>query len=365
VIRARRHASARRAMTIVELMIAMGLLSLLFVGLLQILDGSLRLWERTETRRELVDEGTAVLELLDQDFRVLENGPRGDLLAEWVNFDTTGDGTRDTTWPRFRLVRHASIAEIARLAPDRPGPDDIGDSSLIEVAWAVLPAYDVRTTENDADLRAEGVVWRGERILGSDGVSMFEDGFFRADQRPPPGRLSEVTGGVLWLGASFATLTTVLHDGWTFGDRLRDASTSWDAWRRARPDVALSSWNTPPAGMPEARDRALLPRRVRFEIEIERTDDLRSRTRVAEPIGVRDTQVFVRDATRLPRGEGRFVKIGPEWMELVAIHDDSITVRRGVRGTLAVGHGEGDLVHWGFRLVREVPIPTAREDWDL
>lgn len=373
VQRSRALAARPRAagMTIVELMIAMGLLSILFVGLLQILDGSLRLWERTETRRELVDEGTAVLELLDQDFRLLANGPRGDLVCEWVNFDTTGDGARDTLWPRFRLVRHASPAELARLLPpdepDDPGAaaPEIEHQGLVEVAWAVLPAHEVGVTEDEPDLRAEGVVWRGERLVGADGVSIFEDGYFRADQRPATGELSEVTGGVLWLGASFATLTTILHDGWTYGGALRDASTSWDAWRRSRPNVELTSWNAAPAGMPESRDRALLPRRVRFEIEVERAADLRSRTRLAKAASVRDTQLFVRDGARLPRGEGRFVRVGPEWMQLLDAGPDSMTVRRGMRGTLAVGHGPGEVVHWGFPLAREVPIPMHQEDWNL
>ena len=294
-------------------------------------------------------------------FRLLENGPRGDILCEWVHFDTTGDGARDMFWPRFRLVRHASPAEIARLAPDK----QVESEGLLEVAWAVLPAHGVQACKEDSALRTEGVVWRGERIVDDEGVSIFEDSFFRQDHRPPTGSLYEVTGGVLWLGASFATLTTVLHRGWTFGDGLADASNSWDAWRSARPDLTISSWNQAGAGMPNARDRALLPRRVRFEIEIERGADLRSRTRLDKAATVRDTQLFVRDVARLPRGEGQFVKVGSEWMELKGALGEAMTVRRGARGTLATAHGPGEVVHWGFRLVREVPIPMHQEDWDL
>ena len=372
--RATGSARARRGLTLVELIVALGLLALLFGAIAQILDRTLGLWQKTETRRELVDEGAAVLELLAGDLASGEGGPRGDLVAEWIGFDTSGDGGRDTYWPRLRLVRQASRGEFARLAAGGAGGADLG---LVEVAWAVLPAYAAHESAKDPALAAEGVLWRGERIAGSQGLSLFEPGAFRADGRPVAGRLNEVTGGVLWLGFAFATQSTIFPErfggagaesAWSIGDRLGQAGTSWDAWRRGRPDREASLWNAEPPGLAQVGERSQLPRRVRIEIELERASDRKRRTRLSAPLDPRDAAFTVDDADRLPRlveGEGaRFVKIGTEWMQLVSIADRQVVVRRAQRGTLASAHAPGALVHYGFELAREVPI-EAREDWDL
>lgn len=362
--RAVRRAGAA-GFTLVELLVAMGLLAILMAAVVRVLDGSLRLWDRTETRRELVDEAGGVLELLARDLRQAAGGPRGDFLAQWVAFDTTGDGSKDSLFPRLSLVRHASRGELARLyAGLPPGTRPPRDEGLLEVVWALAPAAEPAELASDPDLRAEAVAWRGERVRGADGVSVFERGFYRSDGRPVAGGVEEVTGGVLWLGLGFASQTTVLTRGWSFGSELGQAGTSWDAWSRARPDETLTDRNAPVAGVPAPRAGAVLPRRVRLEVEIERARDRRRRTRLSAELNVTDARLPVDDAGRLPR-PGAFVKVGPEWMELVSKDEGGAAVRRGARGTLAVAHGKGELVHWGLRLVRDVPIPESREDWGL
>jgi hypothetical protein len=195
--------SRRRGLTLIELVLATALLMVLVLAVFSLLDGSLSLWRRAETRRALTEQGSVVLELLDRDLRALESGERGDLLADWVRFDTDADGVGDHGFPRLRMVRQASEAELARMAgPGSPPP--LGPA-LIEVCWLLSP------TSGDADARSEGVLWRGERRLsGGAGLSFFDAGFLGRTHKPPPGALDEVTGGILWLGPLFATQTSIV-----------------------------------------------------------------------------------------------------------------------------------------------------------
>jgi hypothetical protein len=363
-------------LTLVELVLAIGLLSILMVAIFNLLDGFLSLWERSETRRQLVEESSGVLELIAADLASLEGGPRGDLLAEWVSFDTDGDGLREKAWPRLRLVRHASPAEIARLQAGAAEKDP--GEGLLEVVWAVLPA---RRSASEPDLRAEGILWRGEQLFRGtrdkdEAPSFFDERFTSASGQLPPGAVNEVTHGVLWLGVRFAGQTTILGDirapadgksgegGWALGHALTDSSASWDAWSRGRPDAERHHWNQPPAGMPAPRGRPVLPRRVRLELELERERDLKRRTRLERVLNATDSAIEVGDGTRLPP-KGGHVLIDAEWMEVVSISGNRAVVRRAARGTRAAIHEAGAVAHYGQSLLREVPIAMQQEDWHL
>jgi hypothetical protein len=371
------RAASNTGLTLVELVLAIGLLSILMVAIFNLLDGFLSLWEKSETRRQLVEESSGVLELAAADLTSLEGGPRGDLLAEWVSFDTDGDGLREKTWPRLRLVRHASPAEIARLQAGAAEKDP--GEGLLEVVWAVLPA---RRSAGTPDLRAEGILWRGEQLFRGtrdkdEAPSFFDERFTSASGQLPPGAVNEVTHGVLWLGVRFAGQTTILGDlsvgpvgrgggegGWTLGHALTDSSASWDAWSRGRPDAERHHWNQPPAGMPAPRGRPVLPRRVRLELELERERDLKRRTRLERVLNATDSAIEVGDGTRLPP-KGGHVLIDAEWMEVVSISGNRAVVRRAARGTRAAIHEARALVHYGQSLLREVPIAMQQEDWNL
>jgi hypothetical protein len=365
--------SPRAGLTLVELLLALGIFAFLMLAVFQILDRSLSLWRRAETRRSLLGQAATLAELLSRDLAVLEGGAHGDLVAEWVAFDTDGDGADDTKWPRLRFVRQASAGEILRLPGEREpaaaAPDGVtalprADGGLTEVVWLVVP-----TSLVDRDARAEGTLWRGERLVTDASTKSFlAPDFFGRSNRPPAGATEEVGSGVLWLGVLFATQTSIVHDQWKIEggrDCLDCAATSWDAWNRARPDPDVHAWNEPGAGMPKARGRALLPRRVRFELELERPLDRLRRTTLAEPIEIGDTALPVDDPARIPREEDAFVLVDAEWMRVVSVDGRNVAVERGQRGTKAASHKAGAMVHHGLRLVREIPIATYREDWNL
>jgi len=158
----------RSGLTLVELVVAAGLLSILLLGLFALLDDFLSMWEQSERRRAQVEESSGILELAALDFAALESGPRGDVVCEWVLWDLDGDGVKDQPWPRVRLVRHASPAELQRLQAGS-AEKRLGEG-LIEVCWTVMPAH---LGAQDADLRAEGYLWRGERLFGGDPKASF------------------------------------------------------------------------------------------------------------------------------------------------------------------------------------------------
>jgi hypothetical protein len=163
----------------------------------------------------------------------------------------------------------------------------------------------------------------------------------------------------------FATQTSVVHDGWRLGADLDCAATSWDAWAKGRPDQDAHPWNEPGAGMPRAKNLPVLPRRVRFELELERPADRQRRTTLAAPVEVGDGSIRVDDGDRIPREEESFVLLDSEWMQVKGVDGRNVTVLRGQRGTKTSMHALGTMVHHGLRVVREVPIATCREDWNL
>ncbi|MAF64228.1 MAG: hypothetical protein CMJ84_01030 [Planctomycetes bacterium] len=356
---ARARRTPRAGLTLVELVLATGLLTLLMIAVFSLLDGSLDLWRRAETRRHLSEHAGGFLELLATDLGSLEPGAGGDVLVEWVRFDADGDGLAETGWPRLRMVRQASAAEVARLTAGDEEPSTA--AATLEVCWAFTPA------PGDADARAEGIAWRGARLaLDDTRRTFFDPGFFNVtSHEPDAGELEDVTGGLLWVGLRFATQTSIVHDGWDLGDRLEHAASSWDAWNRGRPDTSVHPFNEPGSGMPEAHERPLLPRRVRIELELERETDRKARTRLTEHLAASDGSFSVDDSTRIPRGEEAYVNLDGEWMLVIGVSGGRVTVRRGQRGSEPVSHDPGSMVHWGARVVREVPITLYREDWDL
>ena len=369
--RDRRSRAAKRGLTIIELVVAVGLLALLMASVFAVMRGFIGVWDKSESRRARVEESSAIGELLARDLAAVDGGGRGDFLAEWVLFDTNADDAVDTLWPRLRFVRHASAAELARL--QARSTEKLPDQGLLEIVWVVVPAY---KGKKEIDRWSEGLLLRGEHIAqardeanavpsANRDLSFFDTRFFSKSGEPTPGVLNEVTGGLLWFGFEFATQTTSLGEGWHLGDQLSDAATSWDAWRKARPNATVHTWNEPGAGMPKAKKRALLPRRVRLELEFERPREAQRRTRLAEVLPLGANTMLVDDEKRLPTTAGAFVKIDGEWMKLSSVTGRSVGVQRGMRGTRAANHERGARVHFGETYLREIPIRLSQEDWDL
>lgn len=356
-----RARNGRGGFTLVEVLLAAGLLSILFLALLRLVDSSLTIWGRTDESRERLEMSGSALELLAGDLHAIEGGKRGDLLADWRLYDLDRDGIDAAPGQRLRLVRHRDAAGLQRLAQDPSGPRiETFERGLTEVCWVLMPG-----PADDPDARALGTLLRGERLVGDeDTLSFFDPGFFGAGGKAVPGSLNEVTGGVLWFELWFASQTSIVHDGWELGDELRDCASSWDAWDRARPDAEITVFNRPAVGMPRAKDVPLLPRRVRIALELERPRDLRFRTRLARSVGPEEGILTVRDGRRLPAA-GAMILVGDEWMQVLSVDGERVSVQRGRRATPAREHPAEALVHHGWRTEREISVDMTREDWDL
>jgi type II secretory pathway pseudopilin PulG len=367
--------SRRAGLTLVELLIALGLLALLMLLVIQVFDRALETWRTAETRRAVMDAASVATELVTEDLRGIEGGPRGDFLLEWVMFDTNGDGVRETKWPRLRLVRQASGSEVARVQRDlnlaaetksavNDGEVvrvDAASPSQLEIVWMLAPS-----TTSDKDGRSVGMLWRGERLVTDTASrSFFASDFFGSSNLPPAGATLEVTGGVLWMNILLASGTTNLHEGWKISREDRGAATSWDAWSKDRPNASMHPWNERHAGVPVAKSRPVLPRRARVELEIERPIDRTRRTRILDPIDNQGVVLVVDDGRRVPQGDDTYVLLDAEWMKVVSVDGKRVVVERGQRGTTPVGHDKDTLVHHGLRMVTEVTIAGHREDWQM
>lgn len=353
----KRNLGTRSGLTLIELVIATGLLSLLMIAVFSLLDGALSMWDKAEVRRELGDRNSGAMDLMAGELRGMESGAHGDAWFDWYDFDTDGDELRETVWPRLRFVRQASAGEVSRITALDATPKN--QSALVEVVYVVLPS-----ANKSPDHRSLGVLWRGVRMTTAETQSFLAEDFFRRDGNPAPGSVEEVTGGVLWLGVLCATQTSIVRGGWEIGEDLEDAATAWDAWKKDRLDSTRHRWNVLGAGMPKVGDSALLPRRIRIELEMEREADLRRRTRLSEIVTASDNLIIVDDPLRLPRN-GEMIKIDGEWLEITNRAGSRVTVKRGRRGTEATVHEVGARIHFGERVAREVPIELYREDWNL
>lgn len=379
---------ARRGFTMVELMVAAGLAAVLMVALFRLLDTALDMWTRGEDQRLIVERGAATAELLAEDLRSLHSGAQGDLLVDWVNFDVDQDGRVDRVWPRLRLVRSVSMADVVRLSargvdpalvaqaaelgvdvetliPEDQRPTPAIQSGLMEVAWAVVPVG------TDALSRGQGLLMRGEALLAPGSVGkFFKSDFFSSSGRPKVGALEEVSAGLLWLGLQFATQTSIIWDGWNLGSGLEHSCASWDAWKRSSddplsPDWEAHPWNMAGAGMPALSGSPLLPRRVRVELEFERPADLRRRPTLLEPLEKQTASFEVSDGAGLPYKKGRHILIDGEWMEVQNLRGDRVSVKRAARGTAAMHHEIGARVHFGETVTVEVPVAMHSDDWNL
>lgn len=405
---------SRAGVTLAELLLATGLAAIIMVSLVTVTDNAVRLWTRGEASRDAREVSTAVLGLMGDDLRQLHPTSEGDLVMDWEPFDIERDGTNERLWPRIRFVRDAGASELAlirrreladlaraarrtaadagdrraqtapealteeellaaagttrtELALGEGGERDIEASALIEVLYAVVPEG------REGNERYTGLLLRQERVHTAGGPRVLTgDDAFDSAGYPVAVEPREVARGVLWMRPLFATQTTTIdpglsdeNGGWRVTEGLRTAATSWDAWGRRRPDIELTDWNEPAPGMPSVGRRPALPRRVRLELETQAKGDRDRSAKLLETIDVAQSSFPVTSGARLQRAIGRHVLVGGEWMILRSVTGDTVTVRRGVRGTTARSIPEGTSVLFGATSVIEFEIPVHDDDWRL
>ena len=402
----RRAHETRAGVTLAELIVATALAAIVMTSLVSVTSSALKMWTRGERTRDARELGSAALDVMDEDLSALHPTAEGDLVVDWEPFDLDRDGVPERTWPRMRFVRDASAAEIAAIerrqladsaraeiaeARRKAGleeiEDDLTESDLLEAAGRTLEdaalggggARDIDGTAlvevlyaivpdgREGDERFSGTLLRQERVHTAGTVHVLtEDGALDSRGYPDLAEAREVVSGVLWLRPLLATQTTrTAASGWRVHDGLGTAATSWDAWRRSRPDVEASAWNEPAPGMPISGSRPLLPRAIRLEIEVQRASDRARAPRLVEAVEETRNTFEVSNGALLERVVGRHVLIAGEWVELASVSGDLATVRRARRGTSARPLSSGASVLFGEPLVIEIAVPVHDDDWRL
>lgn len=369
-------ARARRAgLTLIELVLALGLLALLSMMVVQVLDSTLRVWGSAEAQRYAIGThatlSSQVLGELDQ----LAGGERGDLLIDWDIYDCDGDLVASRPLPRVRFVRRATAADLVRLGqrevdPSQPDTARIqgGELPLVEVVYCVLPR-ELDGLDEDGVLPAtmpgqagDAVLWRGERLV-DDGtrISAFDGDFF-LNGYPPPGSAEPVHDRVLWFELLCAGRGTRLDRGWRVGGEATDAVRAWDSRGGGRLDARLHSYNTPYAAMPAHRGEPLFPRRIRLVLEVEAPADAKRRAALAAPLAPEDTEMIVSRPELVP-APGTLVLLGEEWIRVQRVSGTRVRIERAQRGSGARPQRAGTPLQVGRRFEREIQLPLFREDW--
>ena len=367
---------ARRAgLTLIELVLALGLLALLSMMVVQVLDSTLRVWGSAEGQRYAIGThatlSSQVLGELDQ----LAGGERGDLVIDWEIFDADGDQVATRPLPRVRFVRRATAADLVRLGqrevdPSQPDTARIegGELPLVEVVYCVLPRVldgldeDGVLADTMPGQAGDAVLWRGERLLDDrTRPSAFADDFF-LNGFPPPGSAEPVHDRILWFELLCAGRGTRLDRGWKVGTEPTDAVRAWDARGAGRLDAQLHPFNRAYAALPAYRGEPLFPRRIRLVLEVEAPADAKRRATLAAALAPEDTEMVVRQPQHLPPA-GSLVLLGEEWIKISRPMGTRVRIERGQRGTGPRPQRAGTPLQVGRRFEREIQVPLFREDW--
>jgi prepilin-type N-terminal cleavage/methylation domain-containing protein len=114
----------------------------------------------------------------------------------------------------------------------------------------------------------------------------------------------------------------------------------------------------------------VFPRWVRLEITLVAPSAFgfgRGETRLVDPIGDKDLRVRLSDVNPIlgAGAEERWLKVGTEWMRTLVTRVDvdkgEVLVERGVRGTRAGPHSAGDWVYVGQAATIEIELPVWRD----
>ncbi len=357
--------------TVLELLVAMGLLAALGAFVMQLVGSSFDMYRRGDKRGDLYANAQHILELLETDLVAVHPGPDGRFLLEAEAMGGAGGGFL------LRLVRSIPHSEsehpVLRKAGTRtsasarydgsdPGPgarEDIPPpSGLMEVAWALLP--------DPTDEEHPGVL---TLYRGVSAPAFAAGGLFDPAQE---GQRDEA-----WVRAQLKPVATDILGLWLLC--MGQGSASWEEQLvlegRGNAQMALLNWDStrgvlPPQLFPLARagsatvpEDDIYPRAVRMVLQVARRDrpDAWLRGSLRE-----EHQVVGLTTTRdLPEEDeqDQCIKLGTEWMELGARSSGDVSVRRGVRRSRASALGPGTPVYVGRTFRKTVAIPGRRSFW--
>ena len=397
--------------SLVELMVAMAIFSVLGVALIALLRSSTAFLEKGQAGSELQDQIENADRLLAEDFAnvyirsaTMDGMPDVRFLCDRIPFDNDGDSIFDTKEARLSFVRSvrgeasdlllrnsgtkagatATIdgEEDMREAEDR---DHRAPGGKQEVCWIYVP------DGKDGD-RGLGTLYRKTRMpVGGGPASLLPMELLRdkptgeardgiASRAEAQAQMRPVIPAVLHISFRFYTRhATESATRLVQSDRLLEEvppnrgggglSPTWDSTRGLLPvGQGLDQFFLAkgPASLADPVDD-IFPRRVRVTLVLDRVGSDAATAELTRPLGPQDSTIPVDNTRFAPGGDPaeRFIKVGDEWIQWSSRDARGfIAEKRGARGTKAQSHAVGTKVRAGATLVREYEIPSFREDWN-
>jgi|GEM_PF-7123668 hypothetical protein len=360
----------RAGFTVLELLVAMGLLAALGAFVMQLVANSFEMYRKGDSRGDLYTNAQHIIERIEEDLVAVHPGPDGRLLLEADAFTGVGGGFL------LRMVRSIPHGEAehgvlrksgtstnlaGRYSGVDPGITARGEippaSGLMEVAWALLP---------DSLDESTGfmTLWRGVSA-----PAFAEGGFFDV--------AADETRDAAWVRAHMQPVATDILGCWLLAlaqssvdwdeelvlDGKGDATRSFPNWDSTRGILSQRLFPLARAGSITVPEDDIYPRAVRVVIQVARRDRPEAwlRTRLAET----DDVAGFTTTRQLPADTDadQCVKIGSEWVQLGARSSSDASVRRGVRRSKASYAGPGTAVHVGRVFRSTLAIPARRSFW--
>ena len=355
-----------RGFTLLELLAAAALFSVLGVLLFQMVRSAMDVWSTGERNRELSDRANAAFELLASDLRDAWAGTAGAgvpaaLLCTWRPEDDDRDGEAERRIPLLRFTRlcheQSTLEWLAHAGDAAGGQDSVTglaphDPASLRPTGGLAESLYTLGSRKDAPLpalmRAVRMPAGGERSLLEPSLADQKDRLL-ADAVP-------AADDVLFFGVQFWGPGTT---DWTAEG---GAFTAWDSTRGviplADPDfpfgVGPASWADP--------SDDIWPRLVRLTLVLDRAQGAASAGRLAEAVGPEAKVITVADPAFLRDEETPdHVLVDDEWLAVTGIDGRTLQVQRGARGTVAAVHGEGARVRIGRTFRRVLALQAGRE----
>jgi hypothetical protein len=359
-------------MTLLELVVAMGLLAALGAFIVQLLKSSFDLYHAGEKRGEYGVNATVILSLLEDDLANVAHGPDGRFLLERRRLSDTSVNAE----PFLRLVRtlpHGDAEHrFMRLAGTKtkpelewwggePAPESRDSlkpgSGLMEVCYALL--------QEPNDDPGVLTLYRGVHSPVLEPGGFFDHG---AD--------SEVSFDQAWVKKTMAPVATGI-----LGLDILCAGPSTRDWERPsrdkRPVSALETWDSTrgimtsfpmfvgTASVNDTRDD-LYPKRVRIALTLTRPG--RPDARLAKRLVPGDDVVAVDSTDRLPR-EGdaeQEINVAGEWMTITKREIGGFRVARTPIKTKAGTpmYPTQTAVYSGRTFEQTINLPDPRPSYD-
>lgn len=311
--------------TILEMLVSMAVFMLLGLALAVFMNASVQSYSVNSARRDAMSNAMAIL---------------GQIEADLVHaFLASGDRNPDTD------IRFESK------------PDNSGTSRLVFVAQSTNPL----TRTRDRGLReiawySEGAekapfkLKRTERFEIGGAGSLFSN--IQGDTYATSATFSDMVG--YFSVRFFPDLGSLTDERHNVSDaNLQAGFTTWDSTRGRIPEFPLTI-----AGSFENPWDDILPERMRVTLTVIPREGMRAF--LMNEIGDGDTVLKVNTTDGFPPPGNdieSFVVIDNEWMQVIAIDAETITVARAARDTIATAHRSDAEVRAGYSFMRTIFIP--------